>query len=275
MAVTFDTIVTVDWSGGIQKPAKPTKDAIWASVWQSGAHHPPEYFRSRQAIEPWLDHLIKREVAAGRRTLIGFDFAFGYPQGFGAALTGSDDPLAVWAWFERHVIDAPKSNNRYALASDINKRLGGCGPFWGCQKSAATAHLSTHKSDRDTTPFAEKRKVEDAAKGAFTVWQLAYPGSVGSQVIMGLPVLQRLRTANAGQIAVWPFEPLNRPVAFVEVWPSLYKSAIAEGDYAGWINDAAQVHVLTNIIANMPPDELADTLNVPATPEGWIFGVAP
>ncbi len=271
----FDTIVTVDWSGGIQKPAAPCKDAIWASVWQSGHHKVPQYFRSRQMVEPWLDDLIKHETDAGRRTLIGFDFAFGYPDGFGAALTGSDDPFAVWAWFAERVIDTPNMNNRFALASEINAQFGGCGPFWGCPKSAATPHLSTHKSNRDTVPFRDWRTVEARTKGPFSVWQLAYPGSVGSQVIMGLPVLHRLRHANPGQIAVWPFEPLDRPVAFVEIWPSLYKTEIAKGPYDHWITDAAQVHVLTQIIAGMSPDDLAKTLDVATTNEGWIFGVTP
>lgn len=275
MDVTFDTVVTVDWSGGVQKSVKPCADAIWVSVKRYGQQFAPLYFHSRQAVEPWLADLIETELSAGRRLFLGFDFAFGYPAGFGQALTGSNDPLAVWSWFAERIEDHPKSNNRYDIASEINRNMGGCGPFWGCPKSAATEFLSTHKSDRDTTPFAERRTVEDMASGAFTLWQLAYPGAVGSQVMMGMPVLHRLRQMFKDRIAVWPFEPLDRPVAFVEVWPSLYNHHITPRLNEHPIKDAVQMHVLTELIADMPAAELTATLNVSPTSEGWIFGVSP
>lgn len=275
MDVTFDTIVTVDWSGGVQKSVRPCADAIWVSVARNGVQDPPQYFRSRQAVEPWLMTLLERELTSGRRVFCGFDFAFGYPTGFGKALTGSDDPLSVWSWFESRVEDAPKSNNRFELASEINRDLGGCGPFWGCPATRETPFLSAKKSTRTSMPFAEKRTVETRASGAFAVWQLAYVGAVGSQVIMGLPVLERLRRQFAGNVAVWPFEPLDRPIAFVEVWPSLYAHHITPRLGEHHIKDAVQMHVLTELIANMTPETLAKTLAVPATPEGWIFGVAP
>ena len=272
--MTFDTIVTVDWSGGNAKSARPQKDAIWVSMARDGTHHAPLYFRSRQYVEPWLAALMREELNANRRAIFGFDFAFGYPAGFGEALTGSADPFAVWRWFEEHVEDAPTSNNRFELAARINRMLGQ--PlFWGCPKSKASDHLSTHGRDANVLPFAEKRVVETVTPGAFTVWQLAYPGAVGSQVIMGLPVLERLRRTFPDQVSVWPFEPLDRPIAFVEVWPSLFNDRIAPRLPEHPIKDAVQVHVLTQIIAAMSPDHLARTLAVPPTPEGWIFGVAP
>jgi len=88
-------------------------------------------------------------------------------------------------------------------------------------------------------------------------------------------VLSRLRRAFSGQISVWPFEPLNTPIAFVEIWPSLFKNEIAAGPYAHWITDAAQVHVTADIIARMPKETLRRCLDIPRTAEGWIFGVAP
>ena len=46
------------------------------------------------------------------------------------------------------------------------------------------------------------------ARGAKTVWQLAYAGSVGSQMLLGLPALKRLVADPLieGRAAVWPFE---------------------------------------------------------------------
>lgn len=271
----FDTVITVDWSGGVQKSKRPCADAIWASVKHGEDHQDPIYFRSRQDVEPWLEWQIEGALIAGRRLFIGFDFAFGYPQGFGNALTGSDDPLAVWSWFEQRVEDAPKSNNRFEVASDINKSLGGVGPFWGCPASRQTPYLPAKKSARNTIPFSETRVAETRTKGAFSVWQLAYVGAVGSQVIMGLPVLERLRRAFKDQIAVWPFEPLDKPVTFVEVWPSLYNDKITLRLGEHRIKDAVQMHVLTELIADMPQAELGRLLTMPPTTEGWIFGVDP
>ena len=45
----------------------------------------------------WLADLLAAERAAGRRVLAGFDFPFGYPRGFAAALTGRAEALALWA----------------------------------------------------------------------------------------------------------------------------------------------------------------------------------
>jgi hypothetical protein len=36
MDVTYDTIVTVDWSGGNAKAVKPCADAIWVSTITKG-----------------------------------------------------------------------------------------------------------------------------------------------------------------------------------------------------------------------------------------------
>lgn len=271
----FDTVVMVDWSGGNRKPAKPSADAIWASVVRQGQQFAPLYFRSRQAVEPWLSALIDAELTAGRRVMVGFDFAFGYPEGFAEILTGLPAPLALWDWYEERVEDSETANNRFDLAGQMNAMFDGIGPFWGNGLKRDIAHLPRKGRDRTIIPFDEKRAVENRAKGAFSVWQLSGVGAVGSQVIMGLPVLARLRRQFAGRVAVWPFEPLTAPVAFVEIWPSLFSAAITPRLADHRIKDAVQVHVVAEKIAAMPPAALARTLDVPANREGWIFGVAP
>lgn len=275
MAVMFDTFVMVDWSGGNRKPAKPSADAIWVSVVRQGAKLPPLYFRSRQAVEPWLCALIDAELTAARRIMIGFDFAFGYPAGFAETITGSPAPVALWDWYEARVEDTETANNRFDLAGQINAMFRGTGPFWGNGLKRDIPHLPRKGRDRTQMPFNEKRAVEKQAKGAFSVWQLSGAGAVGSQVIMGLPVLARLRRHFAGRVAVWPFEPLDAPVAFVEIWPSLFNDAIAPRLAEHPIKDAVQVRVVSEQIAAMSPAALARKLDVPATSEGWIFGVSP
>lgn len=275
MAVTFDTIVAVDWSGGNQKPALPSADAIWACVNRYGKTEKPLYFRNRQLVEFWLRSLLSDELKLGRRVMVGLDFPFGYPNGFAKTVTGQDDPLAFWNWLDDHIADTPTANNRFDVAGALNARFDGIGPFWGNGLARDIEDLPRRGSTRTCTDFADRRDVEQKASGAFSVWQLSGAGAVGSQVLMGLPVLQRLRRKFPTDIAVWPFEPLDRPVAFVEIWPSFYNDQLKSGPYDSWIKDAAQVHMMATLIAEMAPEELAEALDVPATPEGWIFGVAP
>lgn len=266
----FDTFAMVDWSGGNDRGAAPKRDAIWACVASGGASAEPVYLRNRALAEAWLSDLIETELAAGRRLCLGFDFPFGYPAGFAAALTGSADPLELWDWFEPRIEDAPGANNRFDLAGAINRGFGGRGPFWGNGLKRDIGGLPRTKSGY-ANPFAERRAVERLATGSFTCWQMAGAGAVGGQVFTGLPVLARLRRRFAGQIAIWPFEPLTAPVALVEIWPSLNLGAAP----SGVIRDAWQVARVAQALSRLPARKLAGELAVSAPEEGWILGVAP
>ena len=128
----FDTILVADWSAGKRRPARPSKDAIWLGVARGGVADDPVYCRSRQDAEALIAGLIKAEKDAGRRLLAAFDFPFGYPQGVTRRIVSSDDPLDLWAWLADRITDAPDgSNNRYAIAEEMNRMFDGTGPFWG------------------------------------------------------------------------------------------------------------------------------------------------
>ncbi|WP_366942109.1 molybdopterin guanine dinucleotide synthesis [uncultured Litoreibacter sp.] len=273
----FDTYIMVDWSGGNDAGPTPRKDAIWACIARGGVTETPVYLRNREVAETWLTEMIADEIGAGRRVCAGFDFPFGYPRGFGAALTGSNDPLALWDWFADHIEDAPEGNNRCQVASDINALLEGVGPYWGNPYPTRDfAHLPRKGLARSNRDFPEKRAVEELAKGSFTCWQLSGAGAVGSQVMMGLPVLARLRHRFSGQVAAWPFEVLDRPVALVEIWPSLIAGAVARDMRAGEIKDAAQVRVLAGAVARLDAKGALEPLLRAGTAgdrEGWILGV--
>ncbi|MFT7594651.1 MAG: molybdopterin molybdotransferase [Paracoccaceae bacterium] len=266
----FDSFAMVDWSGGNDRGLTPKKDAIWACLARRDHIEDPVYLRNRQLAEAWLGDMIAAELAAGRRICLGFDFPFGYPQGFAKAVTGSNDPLGLWDWFAERIEDAPKDNNRFDLAGEINRQFGGNGPFWFNGLKRDIAGLGRSRAGYQN-PFPDRRQVERHAKGAFTCWQLAGAGAVGSQVMMGLPVLARLRRRFAGQVSVWPFQPLDTPVAFVEIWPSLTVGAPPDG----MIKDAWQVQQVAQDLARMPGAELARLLDVNAPEEGWILGIDP
>ncbi|THH34376.1 molybdopterin molybdenumtransferase MoeA [Aliishimia ponticola] len=271
----FDTVIVVDWSGGNDTGAAPRKDAIWVCAAQSGQAEDPVYLRNRQDAETWLSGRIAQERQKGHRVLVGFDFAFAYPSGFAEALLGSDDPvnpLDVWAHLADAIADMPERNNRFDLAGDINRGLGqGKGPFWGNALQRDIVGLPRTKQDY-ANPFPERRTCEARAKGSFTCWQLAGAGAVGSQTLMGLPVLHRLRERFGMDVTVWPFEPLGGPVAFVEIWPSLVLGSAPDGE----IRDAWQVREMAIRISALSAEALRQitTIESPeARREGWIFGL--
>jgi len=267
----FDTFVMVDWSGGNDTGPRPRRDAIWACRVQDGHAQEPVYLRNRMLAEAWLSEQIERDLTSGRRVLLGFDFPFAYPAGFSAAVTGTDNPLSQWDWFEARIEDAPRLNNRFDLAGAINRRVGaGHGPFWANGLKRDISGLPRTKT-RYRNPFPDRRVVERFAKGSFTCWQMAGAGAVGSQVMMGLPVLSRLRRRFPEKVAVWPFEPLDTPVALVEIWPSLTVGTPP----SEMIKDAWQVQQVALGLNGLERAELALRLDVHAPEEGWILGVDP
>ena len=185
----------------------------------------------------------------------------------------SADPLDLWDWVEALIDDAPNGNNRFELAGRINACFDGIGPFWGNGMAHDIPDLPRKGNDRTFRWTPAKRKVEAKAPGAFECWQLSGAGAVGSQMLMGMPVLSRLRQKYAGKIAVWPFEPKPAPITLVEIWPSLIRDAVKAATRPDDIKDAVQVRVLAGTLASLSPFALARMLDVPADAEGWIFGV--
>lgn len=277
--MTPDTVVMVDWSGGNDTGRKPRKDAIWAAVRRRGdAAAPPVYLRNRAIAGDWLCDLFDAESRADRRVLAGFDFPFGYPAGFAARLTGRADPLAVWSWMADHLEDAPRRNNRFDLAGRINALFPGTGPFWFNATKRDIADLPRKGRARAGHGMVERRAVEKRAAGSFPCWQMGGAGAVGSQVMTGMATLERLRRALPGRIAVWPFEPLDRPVALVEVWPSLLAAEVTAALRPGEIKDAVQVRLLARALAAMAEAgtlgaALAAVPEAARAEEGWILGI--
>ena len=269
MSGTWDRIVMVDWSGGGDRGLKPKKDAIWIGQAVRGAAAEPEYARNRVVAETRLAEIIKAALTTGERLLIGFDFPFGYPAGFARAITGSDDPLRLWADLAQRLPPSEDGRERVEVAAALNAYFPGDGPFWFDPFRKGTVPLTKPA----TFPVPEWRAAEKAAKGAFPCWQIGGAGSVGSQALTGIATLERLRQRYMGKVSIWPFEPLTAPVAFVEIWPSLIADAVAAGQRAGEIKDAAQVRILAEAVSRLAPEELAAMLDVEAPEEGWIFGL--
>ncbi len=292
---TFQTHVIVDWSARSKpSPARPTKDAIWWAAARDGVVDEPAYARTRHDAVERLADIIAMELDAARRVLIGFDFPFGYPAGVAAHLTGEASARTLRGWLAARIEDAENNaNNRFEVAEAINRTYPGIGPFWGRPESWGYPEVPTRESrrtGREAHP-PERRIADSQARGAKTVWQLAYAGSVGSQVLLGLPAIKRLieHPRLKGRLAVWPFDTGLRapeaPAVIAEIYPSLLRKEIEERKSEAEITDAAQVRVNAEAFARLdalgglgPLFQGASHLNaaerrIIETEEAWILGL--
>jgi len=279
----FDRVAILDWSASATpSPARPSANAIWIGT--AFGDIADSYHRTRADAEARLHTLVAEALSNGHRLLIGADFPFGYPQGFARALTGRPGALALWDWLAAHVTDGPdNANTRFALADRINARFPGIGPFWGRPAHLALPCLPDRGSLRHGHPFPERRVVEGMVRSAQPCWKLYTTGSVGSQALMGIPAMHRLRAAFAGNVAVWPFEPWQSAnVVLAEVYPSLLSkevAAVMAKEAGPQIKDRVQVRLLAGALASLAragqlaPLFAPDAAPAVLTEEGWILGI--
>lgn len=295
----FDAYLMVDWSAN-SKP-KIGQDSIWyymATRARRSCHlaNPPT--RGQAVME--IANLLAENVAWGYFTLVGFDFPYGYPTPFAARLGFKHEqgPLweQVWDLLRRLIKDDEKNrSNRFLIASELNRQLSGVSyPFWGCPKSAETITLTSRKfRGTPETTFSESRFTEKKVKMAQPVWKLFGAGSVGSQSLLGIPYLSRLRfdprVAKVSQ--VWPFETgLRKPparrkrdwlVLHAEIFPGIIPHTPREAE----TRDAAQVRTLAHYFAKLDMEGKLPYLfegqsqlglnerRIVESEEGWILGV--
>lgn len=273
----FDTLIAVDWSAA-SVPVKGD-NSIWISRRAKGQQHVLLNVPTRLEAEVYLAQQITESQVRGTRLLMGFDFPFGYPDGFVAALgQGVSQPhwRTIWETFTALIEDdARNRNNRFAVAAALNQRMGFAeGPFWGCPAKQAGPFLSPFRPKQHF--LAEKRLCEVPVPKSQPGWKLAYVGSVGSQGLMGIPVLERLRAAHG--VHVWPFDPLPASGA-VQVFTELYLSLWPVGQYGGPCKDADQVQAMTDRWISDQSAVLrwmtARYPDVVYAEEGWVLGVEP
>ncbi|NBB83346.1 MAG: hypothetical protein GVY28_08060 [Alphaproteobacteria bacterium] len=310
----FDAYLFVDWSAS-NRPRLGI-DSIWICqavrdpAGGSSIFEPVNPPTRRQAIE-LIHRWLVAHVRGGRRVLVGYDFPLGYPAGFAASLTGRADAgwEDVWQQIDDLIRDdvdgRANRNNRWSVAAAMNGMIrptDKAGPFWGCIPANVGGAMLTARRHYEPPypagriPLARFRHTERRAQGVQETWKLAYAGSVGSQTLMGIPRVRRLR--QCGELAsvsrVWPFETgFGEPpspgegAAFVlhaEIWPGLVDGMLEPlaGHYH--IRDQQQVYALCRWAAAHDAmgtlGSLLDPTGVPhgeqrrhvLNEEGWILG---
>jgi hypothetical protein len=254
----FDAFVMVDWSAA--NVPRTGRDSIWI-CWHDPTGerlvNPATRHEARALLADWL----AEPLARGERVLIGFDFPFGYPAGFAARLGLSGPPWwAVWEEIARLVSDDERnSNNRFDVAAAMNERISGDKfPFWGCPARPARNCLGTkHHRSHELNGLAERRLIDEYMTGAQPCWKLLGAGSVGGQVLTGIPVVRALREDPRWRdgARIWPFETGLRTepdglLIMAEVYPSLW--SVSPG--AGEPKDAAQVRTVARHFAELDRD---------------------
>jgi hypothetical protein len=286
----FDEYVMVDWSS-VNRP-KTGSNTAWIGVGdaESATVANPS---TRSEARTHVRTLLRAAQAAGRRVLVGFDFPYGYPRGFGRALGLRPGPawFRVWQTLAEGILDdARNESNRFAAASALNERVGPePGPFWMRPEAAGTPTLALTRPSFPYGELGEYRETEITLKRSRrhpqSVWKLAGAGSVGSQALLGIPVVGALRFdfELATSSRVWPFEtgfvstpaPERGPfVLHAEIWPGIVDAEPAPGD----VRDAAQVRTLVRHFARLDAEgALAALFAAPgdhaaALEEGWVLG---
>jgi precorrin-8X/cobalt-precorrin-8 methylmutase len=289
----FDAYLMADWSAaGVPRLGK---DSIWIAygvregdgftlLWNDN-------LPTRHAALERIAETMRDCATSGLRLMAGFDFAFGYPQGTAEQLTGSPRWDAIWAHLADAIIDGPDNgSNRLAVAARLNGRLlpeHGV-RFWGNGTKTEHVGLSRTKAGFQAGSISERRVIERHLPGAKTLWQLAGAGAVGSQSLVGIAGLERLRRHPdlAGKIRVWPFETgfahdLDAPIVITEIYPSLLPITQKQDEPC---TDAAQVRTVVETFASLDaedalephlaaPDSLAETDRAAVlSEEGWIVG---
>lgn len=283
----------VDWSAAA-RPVSGADSIWWALLRRTGdglrmtRRENPE---TRKAATAALSETLAERAEAGDRVLVGFDFPFGYPAGTAERLGMPGLPWRhMWQELADLLDDAPdNANNRIDVAERLNERLTGEPfPFWGNVREEERDYLVRRgRRPHGADDLAEWRLCDRRAKVNSSVWQLAGTGSVGSQVLTGIPRVLQLRTdPRLATIShVWPFEtglahdPRPR-IVFAEVYPSL----VAPEDETDTVKDARQVRTIAAhfaalddagalgaLFAGDPALSAADRAIV-ETEEAWILG---
>jgi precorrin-8X/cobalt-precorrin-8 methylmutase len=223
----FDRILIIDWSAA--NSPKTGADSIWIA----DSHAPTRNPSTRTEAMAVIETVVAQSLARQERLLLGWDFAFGYPAGFAAAL-GLTGWSGLWAWLHARVQDDDDNrSNRFDVAAEMNMALSTQdGPFWGhvgkdCPPGLSPKRYPLGVKDNWSYGFDYAREAERQERGAKSVFQLAYNGSVGSQALLGIARLEGLRRRFAGPIAIWPFETdfaadISAPIICAEIYPSAH-----------------------------------------------------
>ncbi|MFO7602250.1 MAG: cobalamin biosynthesis protein CbiG [Gammaproteobacteria bacterium] len=295
----FNDFLVIDWSAN--STPKTGKDSIWWCYLKSSSDGVVEEqiknpATRHKAIEQ-VTNILKSYSDSRRRILVGFDFAYAYPNGFADHFSNKKTRQwkSVWRYLSEHIRDDAKNhNNRFIVASEINQHyFNNAPPYWGCPSSKVTEYLSMKKPRGDLAEKLPEFRLVEQGNSTHSAWKLFYNGSVGGQVLLGLPYLYKLiiDPCLTNISKVWPFDTGLKDlteddlqgcgILHAEIYPSLIPVRPEPSE----VKDRAQVRQLAHHFAGLDEkgelsklfsgrSSLSDEeRSVVENEEGWILGV--
>ena len=220
------------------------------------------------------------------RVLLCFDFAYGFPRDFSAALqtaTGKADAALPWLVAWQYLSEAIKDDegsvphrkptnrsNRFEVANTINSLLSlspeAAGPFWCASPEGTYLYIP---QSRPLQPFQtgqgfliQSLRFTDQRARSGSPFRLFGTAGVGSQSLTGIPRLNNLRFYSrfATRSAIWPFEtgwatkakwlPDHVSIPYAEIYPSVREPS------ADPIKDRGQVRSMWEWARDLDQQEL-------------------
>jgi hypothetical protein len=316
MKPLFGYYVMVDWSGGNRRRAN-ADNCIWIAHGRSEDQAPVCLSpHSRSEATGLVNELLVGQVSGrpSERALVCFDFPYAYPSGLAEHLPAimpqePDIPWRrVWTYLSENVRDdlgtrgvkPSNRSNRFEVANNLNQSICGGGikgPFWCTDKPQDYPSTPQNKPAK---PFSSSRgvtihelRLADRYVDADWPFRLFGHGSVGSQLIVGIPRLSQLRYAEALKSVslVWPFEtgwagsssegwlPEITRIVHAEIYPSVREPLVDVVKDRGqvramwtWARDtdrAGQLQARFAIPAEIKPGSPED--QTVCREEGWIL----
>ncbi|MGP1271991.1 MAG: hypothetical protein ACTS22_01530 [Phycisphaerales bacterium] len=274
----FELVIAADWSAEQGRKPAPQENRCWLAWGTTDHHAEPEYMPTRlEAIDRILSIL---DDHAGARTLLGFDFAIGYPLGEDGRPVLPEGRELCALLHSLVQDDRSGHNNRFHAAAELNQRIRSHtgaehGPFWGRPQSLHIDGLPPTRPGN--TRVRKLRNAERAARSQSNAkpkspWQLAGIGSVGGQSLVGLKAVHTLLSTCSENAHLWPFEPSpdrSDAITIAEIYPSLFE----ERSPSYWYKDARQVVDSRDAILDHPNHTALLEAPDIARIEGWILGV--
>jgi len=306
----FDAYLFVDWSAGnVVLPERPRADSPWIGERLRTSNRQTEtYHRTRREALEYLCERLRRHVRLGRRVLVGFDFALGYPAGFARSMGWQVD-ASPWRriWHElaeRTCEQEGNRSNRFEVAAQLNALCAGDrpGPFWARPGSVDQAAIPLRSPgfpfvSRTGVALARRRTTEQHLPRTQETWKLAGIGAVGSQTLLGIPVVQRLRhDRELGPVCrIFPYETgftscptsgAGPAIVCTEIFMGVVAQATAQAmsQDATLVRDRAQVRSQCQWVARIdrrgelggwfaePVGLTSAERHAALTEEGWILG---
>ena len=211
MSERFDAWIGIDWSGAKGRYSGIALAECRADGSGPRLIAPPAGRWTRGAVAAWLG----QRIAAGERLLAGFDFAFGFPwiagEGYLAGRTPHiADAFALWELIEQASAEAPDFHSGPLVThpdfADSYWVSGKQRPGWRNDKRRTETACGTA-----TSTYPE------------TVFKLIGAKQVGKAALAGIRTLRAIRLAAPAHVAVWPFEPADKPAVLAEIYPTLFR----------------------------------------------------